>query len=374
MGGGFFPSVVQGAGLGAGLATPEENVLTEGGKGGVVAGGASALGRLLGSAPRKSAAEQRLVDVAKREHVPMRYGTQSNTPQIKEVEARAERNLLLGFGRSNKAFADREAGENAMASAVWRKLGMNFEEFTPENFNTAAKVIGKDFEQPFRLGPIPLVKDGMPLPEFSAALGAARKMTAEVADPTHLNSAIKLVDKKLSHGRMTASERNFMFEELRGLRAKAIDDKNANVAKSIDSLITAFDIAAIRQIPGQMAKERYLAAAQKWANLKVLEDVYAKSGESARGNLDFSKLKAAIERSMPGGYTRGRADLADLAALGEAMKGKSALPEGLKNTITYPFVYLAVNNPMSSFLRENSLPQPLWSAALKSAGVQAGTE
>jgi hypothetical protein len=183
-----------------------------------------------------------------------------------------------------------------------------------------------------------------------------------------------LVDKKLSQGNMTVSERNFIFEEFRGLRGRAIDDKNTNVAKAIDSLMDAFDAAAIRQIPGQMGKERYVAAAQKWANLKVVEDVFVKSGESARGNIDYSKLKNAIERSMPGGYVYGRASLADLATMGEAMKGKAALPEGLKGTLTDPALYLSVNNPLAAFLRERSIPTPAMSGALKALGVQAGTE
>jgi hypothetical protein len=370
MGGGFVPSIVQGAGLGSGLATPQESVLSEGGKGGLVAGGASIAGSMLGRAIPKSSAEQRLKDIAAREGIPMRYGTQSNTPMIKEMEARAERSAVLGLGRSNLAFKQREAIENKMAQAIWRKVGMEFDEFTPSNFTAASKAIGEKLQQPFKNGDIPF--GGMML---QMSVDDAVRLTDDMTRPEFVMKAAILLDKKMAKGKLSPSELNVIMDDLRGLANSAYDDNNKAAGDAISNMLKTVKTQVIAQIPTQTGKESYKKALTEWANLKVVEDAFVKSGESSRGNLDFSKLKMAIERSMPGGYTYGRASLSDLAELGQAMKGKAALPEGIKFFTADPIAYTAFNNPLSAYLRDkNPISQPVAAGLMKAAGVQAGTE
>lgn len=368
--GGPLRSVVQGLGLGAGLATPEESPLIEGGKGAAVTGGMNLLGGMVGKTVAGSQAEQRLMDIARKHGIRLRYGAASNVPQVKEMEARSERSILLGFGRGNLAFKQREAVEDDMSRAVWRKIGMNFDEFTPTNLNAASEAIGKKLQAPFAKGDIPFKGTRLQM-----AVDHAVRVTDDMTRPQFVMDAASLIDKKILAGKISSSELNVVMDDLRGLANKAYDDNNKVAGDAINNLIKSVKTHVISQIPSETGKEAYKKALTQYANLKVVEDAFVKSAESARGNLDFSKLKAAIERNMPGGYTRARADLADLAELGQAIKTGRSLPEGIKGTLTDPLVYGAFNNPLSMYLRErNPVNAATAQALLKAAGVQSGTE
>jgi hypothetical protein len=371
---GFAGSVAQGAGLGAGLATPEESQFAEGTKGGAVGGAASWLGRLVGGGGEPtSVAERVLRETAKREGITPLAGSRSNSPLLKMSERRAEQNLLLGglFGGKNIATAQREAVDDQMARAVWKHIGMDASEFTSNNFNTAQKYLGQKLQAPFaNADNIPF--SGMKLE--TAVYNGINKAEG-MSSPEMLNKATDLVAKKIQSGKINASELNVVMDDLRGLASKARLDSNKVAADSIDDLVKAVRDHARNQIPTDAGKEAYTKALKQYANLQVVKDAFVKSSDSARGNLDFTKLKGAIESNMPGGYTSGRADLKDLADLGLSMRRGQALPEGVKWNPLDPLIYLTANNPMSRVLQNrNPIDAETAQVLLKAGGIQLGTE
>jgi hypothetical protein len=370
---GVAGSIAQGVGLGAGLATPEESQFAEGAKGGAIGALANWGGHLVGGAVApKSAAERALRETAKREGIDMLAGTRTGSPLMKMSERRAEQNLLLGglFGGKNIATSAREGIDDQMAKAVWKKIGVDATEFTSDNFNAAQKMLGKKLQAPFaNADDIPF--GGMKLE--SAVYNAINK-TDNMSSPEMVNKAADLVAKKIQTGKLNASELNVIMDDLRGLASKARLDSNKVAADSIDDLVKAVRDHARSQIPTEAGREAYTKALKQYANLQVVKDAFVKSGDSARGNLDYSKLKAAIESNMPDGYTHGRADLKPLADLGQRMKQGSALPEGVKWNPIDPLIYLTANNPMTRALRNNPIDGDTAAALLKAGGIQLGTE
>jgi hypothetical protein len=369
---GVAGSIAQGVGLGSGLATPEEDQFAEGAKGGAIGLGANWAGHLVGGAVApKSAAERTLRETAKREGIDMLAGTRSGSPLMKMSERRAEQNLLLGglLGGKNIATAAREGIDDQMARAVWKRIGIDATEFTSDNFNAAQKMLGQKLQAPFAKGEIPF--GGMKLE--SAVYNGIDKAEG-MSSPEMLNKAVDLVSKKIQGGKLNASEMNVIMDDLRGLAGKARLDSNKVAAKAIDDLEKAVRDHARGQIPTEAGREAYTKALKQYANLQVVKDAFVKSGDSARGNLDYAKLKAAIESNMPDGYTYGRADLKDLADLGQRMKQGSALPEGVKWNPIDPLIYLTANNPMTRALRNNPLDGDTAAALLRAGGIQLGTE
>lgn len=370
----FIPSALQGAGLGAGLASPDESQLQQGLTSGIISGSLAMASGLISNAPRIQnkglpSARDKLMDTARREGIDMTYGTQTGSKMAKEIESRAERSVLLGFGESNIAKSTREQIDDQLARAVWRRAGQNdMTEFTSEAFNSAAKNIGEKLSAPFANKSIPFKSPALDMTIYHAA---------GMADdhPEYLIKAAIALDRQVNKGTITSSELNVLNNDLRFWMNKAYDDGNKTAGDAIREMMRAVRGQAIAQIPSQTGKEAYKRALTEWANLKVIEDAFVKSSDSARGNLDFTKLKSAIERNMPGGYVSGRADLTDLADLGMAMKPGSALPEGVKVFTADAPIYYSLNNPLSRYLRMNNpLNKEPTAAGLKALGIGVTTQ
>ena len=370
--GGFLRSAAQGLGLGAGLATPQESPLEEGAKAAASVAALSGLGKVFGPSAPKSKADARLRDIAAKEGISTTGGTQTGSPMLKELERRAERNVFLGgIGGTNYATRTREAIDDQFARRLWNKVGMEFDEFTQANINMANDEVGKIFAKPFKNGAVTFRS-----PELVLATKKADRLAKSLAEPDVLTKANALVKKQIEGGSITADNRNVLMNELRGLRTKAYDDvKSKSAGDAIGDLMQSVNNTVVKALPAGKPRDEYMDAMRKWANLKVIEDAFVKSGESARGNLDYTKLKAAIERNMPGGYVRGRADLTELADLGIAMRGGNVLAEGLKFNPIDPSIYLLYNNPFAlSARKSNPIDAETTAGLLRAAGIQLGTE
>jgi len=377
-----FSPLTQAIGLGAGLAGDDQSPLVEGAKGALTSLLFKGGSKMISHSKPTSIAQRKINQTAIDENIDMTMGTQGGQPLMKEVERRAERNVLLGgVGGSNYATRTRERIDDQFAEALWRRIGFKgakevdgnvlvFNEFSPEHFNFAAKEIGKKLDKPF-------VGKSIDFNSFSlkSAVENAVRRSDKMNKPGPLLEAAELVQKKIDDKAIDSSEMNVLLDDLRGIVERSYDDKNKTAAEAVRELVKAVRANAISHIPTQSGKEQYKRALVEWANLKTVEDVFKRSAESARGNIDPSKLKDAIMRQMGDeGYTRGRADLASLANLGSAMRGGSVLPEGVKWNPLDPSLYLLFNNPASMFLRKrNPLDEEAVFSALRPIGTELNT-
>lgn len=365
-------TLLQSFGLTPSQVAPGEDVLSEVGKAGLTSVAAHGAGTALGKSVSSSQAQRRLDEIANREGIDRTYGMKTGRDIVRNMEARAERNLLLGgFGVPNMAQATHESIDDQFAKALWKRTGQNFNEFTQENINAATKSIGSRINAPFAGGKeIPF--GGLRLK--SAVDDAIEASYGKMSRPDEVLKAAFLVDKFVSEGKINSSNFNTIADDLRGLATKAYDDSNKAGGDAIMRIYREMRNDVANQLPNQTAKDDYRKALLQYANLQVIKDAFKRSPDSARGNIDFAKLKPAIERNMEGGYTMGKADLADLADLGLSMRRSDVINEGLKVNPIDALLYATLNNPVSRAARERSpVDQQTAIDILRAAGLQLGT-
>lgn len=370
-------------GLFPGLREPDQNPTVELGKGAAVSLPLMGLARAMSPSRVQSVADKRLRDTASKEGIDMLAGTSSGQKGMKEIESRAERSLWLGgsFGGINYAQRTREAIDDQFTKALWRHAGMpeeaalpsgqllRFNEVTPKHLNYAFEKVGNKLDEPFKGKTMDFRS-----PNLNLVVKQAQAQNKTAIEPELVDKAIGAINARIQKGNITTSDFNTLMEDLRTLSSKAFEtEKNFGAGRMISELARAAREQAVRNIPTQSGKREYLDAVKQYANLKVIEDVFARSKDSARGNIDPEKIKAALQRSMEGGYARGRADLSDLAALGEAMRPSSALPEGVRMNPMDPSIYMMMNNPLSLAMRKyNPVNYETASPILRSLGIWAG--
>ena len=286
---------------------------------GLAVGGAVPLvARALGSATRAISPmtippeRQAMVDVLKREGVPLTAGQATGSKAIQYAEA-ALGDAPLAGGKASAAMASqadafseaamRRAGASGLASADnlqanYKRLGNEFDTLSARNALQADPQLGQQIGQTLR--------------EYDKILPSEQRKIIG-------NLATEIVDKfTVGGGKMAGSDYQSIRSRLskRAQNARGKDDDYADAARGLRN---ALDEGMARSISPDDA-DAWRAARKEYAAQKVIEKTGAAAGEGAAfGRVSPAQLRVAAAMGDKSGYARGQGDFAELARAGNAI-------------------------------------------------------
>jgi hypothetical protein len=258
--------------------------------------------------------QARLAQVLADEGVPLSAGQRTGRPNLQYTEDQISKLPL------NVVDNPRAGQPQAYTQAVLRHAGVNAEAATPEILANAHNRIGNEigsivaphtisFDQQFGRDiqrTVAEYRQNLPpdrAPIFDNYLAELASPTASLPGTTYQKTRSNMTAIINDYNNSSGSDRQLQ-RALIGLRT-ALDDA---AERSMTRAGAADDVAALNQ------------ARQNYANLQVIQDAVARSGQAgATGQINASALAAASKASVGRRqYTRGVGDLNDLAHAGDA--------------------------------------------------------
>jgi hypothetical protein len=357
--------------------------------GGAGAGVGNVLSRVVlpTSARTMTNAQKDVLNVAKREGIPLRTSEATGSAAIKNFEQMAA-NRPATAGMEQRF---NEVQTKAINEAISRRFGAPVSELGPAERAAAQTKIGNELKSLIAGRQVRLDTD---LVNSVAAMdqkySAGGRLTMSPEMQRILDNALSESYRGQVSGETAQSIRSILLGKMRDA-AKAENSELADVYRTLaDGLNKA--------IKGSMspadAKE-WSAANRRYMNFKIYEDSLIPSPTEAAGDVPINRLAAALERNRPNSYFQGKnQDYADLARLGQIIKppGRSALlgAQGLPiarnvddviRASTQPILqsefiqnYLTGMFPGQMMLRDNPLATNMMDTALRTQGLAYANE
>lgn len=302
-----------------------------GGVGGVAG---TAVGRAIlpTSARNMTVAQRELNDIARSEGIPLRTSEATGSSAIKNFEQMAA-NRPITAGMEQKF---NEEQTKAINRAITRRIGSPVNEINPSTLKSLGDEAGSAVGQYVKGKNVDLQKkffDSIVKLDTETSAGGVLTQTPEMKKL--INDALDVVvSKKTVPGETAQKIKSMLQDRMRD----AFNSDKTELGDSLRTIVNGLD-DSIADTMSAAELEGWKAARRKYANFKVLEDVMSRPTRSgAYGDVPANRLASALERSMGTSYSKGTADLADLARLGQiiqppgrsALLGESGIP-GIRN-------------------------------------------
>lgn len=256
-------------------------------------------------------------------------GQRSQNPAMLSLE-----NYLAKSPGSSKAMqATANANQSALNRAGAKAMGQQADDLSEGVFSTAKNAIGGEFD---RLQSITSPQLGNDFLKVVSDIDAANMARGSFKSP----QIDKLIDQSLDlavKGKLSGTAYKEIRSQLSSEANKAFKAGDATLGQSYKAIRKALDDAAEQSLSAA-DKKAWATTREQWKAYKTL----TKSNVAEAGNLSAPRLAAAVRREGDGLRTgAARGPLADVARLGEAVKGVSNPNSG---QLTQQMLY---NNPLT---------------------------
>lgn len=277
--------------------------------GGLLGGVAPAMGRRLVTPLPVSKERAGLLQVLKKEGVPLTGGQASGRQGLRYAESE------LGGGKIAKLME--EQGE-AFTKAALKRVGTSASRATPEVIDKTFDRVGGEFNRLSANNR--LIAD----PQIAQDLTQAAVDYGSIVAP---NARAPVVEKMINDTLNLLTNQGFMAgktyqHHTSRLRTIARNTKDPELKSAVNNIVNALDSGMERTIaqynPGDLGA--WKLARKEYRNLMVIEQAATAAGEkAAEGLISPSALRnATIQKHGRRNYARGSDDFADLARAGEA--------------------------------------------------------
>lgn len=351
-----LPAAVIGGGLGGFVmpSTSPEETMVNTGVGALMAGGTALGGRMIAPRAQIEPEQYRSMVAAHKRGIPLSGGQMSGEPIVQRAEARA---MWNPFTRWHAVPFDRKQSDEFVRemladSGVPRNTIPKNPSLNPKTLDSAFKSVGKRLDEPFSGKNFNLFTK-----RTNDAISAARNAAAELPEEdarivaAEIRRASNLSDSAGVTGEQLQGKLRRMAETVGRLDA-GTGGRGGN--KEAADIVQMLHDSLIDQALKGKTLTNYNAAKADYARLMATVETLQKSKSMGAGVPDREKLAKVIESNFPGGVTRNRSTMADLARAGEISRGSGALPDrasGIPQFSDLPntFTYARWNNPVAKF-------------------------
>lgn len=270
---------------------------------------ARGLTRLLQPASRAASISDDALAAADRLGVNLTAGQRTQNPALINFENYLSRSP----GSSGVMQAQRQAQQQAMSRAAAGAMGQRADDLGEGTFAAARNAIGSEFE---RLQGITRPKLETDFFEALAKIEAGNAAKGSFRSPKIDRVITKGLDLA-AKGELTGTAYKQIRTELSNEATKAFKGGDATVGQAYKQIRAALDEAAKKSLP-EAEQEAWEVTRKQWQAYKLL----TKSNVAEAGELSAPRLAAAVRQqgdALRTGAARG--PLADIARLGEAVKG-----------------------------------------------------
>lgn len=256
--------------------------------------------------------QKEIINIAKREGIPLRTSEATGSTAMKNLEAVASNRFVTG--PMEQRF--NEAQTRAVNRAMTKRLGKPVDEVTPEVLKQFGDDLGAEVGKFTQGKTVDLTDFAVAVADLDQKMnkGGALTRTADV-EKLVKDSVSLLSQKRQLPGPVVQDVKSMLQDRMR-------DAYKADKTELGDSLKTLVD-GLNKSISKTMAPEEmaaWKAANRKYANYKAIEDIMQRNPKAvAEGDLPVKQLARALERQHSNAYAKGTADLADVAMLGQML-------------------------------------------------------
>jgi hypothetical protein len=327
---GLVGSTLSSAGLGALYSsllptTSSKETYSNMAMGGVGAGLGNVASRIVmpTGARTMTQAQKDLLDIARRERIPLRTSEATGSAAIKNYEQMAA-NRPLTAGMEQRF---NEEQTRAINRAITRRLGNEVDEVNPQTLQSFGKEIGGRVGQAVQGKQVDLTDDVFNAvvkvdSEFSQ--GGKLTMTPQIKELID-NALVTIASKQKVSGKVAQGIKSKLQDRMRD--AYNAQTPNTELGDALKTIINGMD-DAIGNTMTAAERAAWEKARRQYGNYKAVEDIMIRpTRQGAEGDVPVKNLASALERQFSGSYAKGTADLAGVARLGQVIQppGRSAL-------------------------------------------------
>ena len=255
-----------------------------------------------------NAEQQRLVNVAAQEGIPLTAGQQTGSRPMQAVES-----VLADLPPSaGSAAAESEIQREAFNKAVLSRAGIQATAATPDVLQAAKQGMSGEFENLAAKTTV-----NLDAPFLSDLQDAATRYGSKLPSQTK-GVFDAYVNDILNTGNQMPGQTYQVTRSDLSRQAKSLTNSDPALSTALRSVRDALDDAAERSMPPNM-KDVWNDLRERYGNLKTIAKTMANpSAQSAGGNISPATLWNAARAQNPGQFPMGAGDLNDLARVGQA--------------------------------------------------------